>query len=69
MQIICLHTFLLLLLCWSLYLKYLNLIDWALLLIAAFNILGMCSNRAPCCIGLAERFFILKKIVIIIEFI
>ncbi len=27
--------------------KYLNLIDWALLLIAAFNILVLCSNRAP----------------------
>ncbi len=28
-----------------------NLIDWALLLIAAFNILVMCSNRAPNCIA------------------
>ncbi len=47
-----------------------NLIDWALLLIAAFNILVMCSNRAPYCIALAEiDFFILKKNVIIIEFI
>ncbi len=34
-----------------------NLINWALLLIAAFNILVMCSNRAPNCIAAEIDFF------------
>ncbi len=37
-----------------------NLIDWALLLIAAFNILVMCSNRAPNCIAAEIDFLLLS---------